>query len=217
MAERMMIGPAGWCWVVLGDPGVGVVVRFAQTVTGRLTAVEVVLARSLGVTADSMREVPIGPIESWANGRGRDRLLAKIASRSTLTDAEVAEVDHQWRAVASEAVAAQEAALTEETALGVAERYAAGLVSIGEGGVVFEPLRSRVRNLRLRVPSSQPVPDSFYREVARLFSEVAIDTARPAEVLAEANEVPVSRVHGWVKEARRRGLLAPGERQSRRQ
>jgi hypothetical protein len=78
-------------------------------------------------------------------------------------------------------------------------------------------LASRVRNLTLRVPEGQPKPDSFYREVARLFGEASVNSPRPAAVIAEANEVKVSTVHGWVKEASRRGLLAPGERQVRRQ
>jgi hypothetical protein len=104
-----------------------------------------------------------------------------------------------------------------EAALGVSEQLAAGEVGIGyrmDGKPVV--LRSRVRNLRLSVPEGQPKPDSFYRKVAHLYSEVQVNTARPAAVIAEANGIPVSTVHGWVKEARRRGLLAAGERQARR-
>jgi hypothetical protein len=223
----MMIGPVGWCRVALNEPGVEVVVRFAETGTGRIAMAEMILARWPGVTADSLRAVKVGRIESWANGPGRESLLAAIAHRSTLSAEQLAIIDSRERAVADtnarwgtspEAIAAQEAMLASDEKAGVAEEYAAGLVSRGEGGYVSEtPLRSRIRNLTLRVPEGQPKPDSFYREVARLFSEVAVNSPRPAQVLAEANQVPVARVHGWVKEARRRGLLAPGERQSRRQ
>ena len=36
--------------------------------------------------------------------------------------------------------------------------------------------------------------------------------ARPAVELATANDVPVSTVHAWIKEARRRGLEPYGQR-----
>lgn len=53
-------------------------------------------------------------------------------------------------------------------------------------------------------------PDGFYRDVARLHTELrAAGNRRPAHELAEANDVPVSTVHRWMKEARRRGVM-PG-------
>ena len=100
--------------------------------------------------------------------------------------------------------------------LGVKEQFAAGQVAIGVSNGKLVVLHSRVRNLKLRIPEGQPKPDSFYREVARIFAGLAVNTPRPAAVIAEANSVPISRIHGWIKEARRRGLLAPGERQARR-
>lgn len=67
----------------------------------------------------------------------------------------------------------------------------------------------------LAVPPGRPKPDAFYRQVAEVFAHLTTTTARPANVIAEANAVPVTQVHGWVKEARRRGLLAAGERSRR--
>jgi hypothetical protein len=64
--------------------------------------------------------------------------------------------------------------------MGVAKEFAAGEVAIGVSDGKPVVLRSRVRNLRLRVPDGQPKPDSFYREVARLYSGVAFNTSRPA-------------------------------------
>jgi hypothetical protein len=53
-------------------------------------------------------------------------------------------------------------------------------------------------------------PDAFYREVAASYLELAQQGRGPARLLAERHDVPVSTVHRWVKEARRRGLLPPG-------
>ena len=63
--------------------------------------------------------------------------------------------------------------MDEAAALGVSEQLAAGEVGIGYG-LDGKPvvLRSRVRSLRLKVPEGQPKPDSFYRKVARLYSEL---------------------------------------------
>ncbi len=71
-------------------------------------------------------------------------------------------------------------------------------------------------DLRLEGRGAYGKPDSFYERVADIFSYLAGMSDRPATVLAEANGVPVSTVHGWVKEARRRGLLVGGERTRRK-
>lgn len=53
-------------------------------------------------------------------------------------------------------------------------------------------------------------PDAFYRHVARLHTALRAAGERgPAKAIAEANRVPVSTVHRWMKEARRRGVM-PG-------
>ena len=215
-------GGGGWCQLELDDPAVAVMVRFDQAPTGRVVIAEMSFARLPGMTADSLRAFPFGRVEAWANGPGRDNLLVEVARRSSPIESGPSwtEIDDGLRGYASRQaqhsaaqLVQQEAMMAEPTTAGVSEQLAAGEVAMGPGGQV---LRSRVRNLRLRVPKGQPKPDSFYREVARLFGEVSVNTPRPAAVLAEANEVPVARIHGWVKEARRRGLLAPGERQVRR-
>ena len=52
-------------------------------------------------------------------------------------------------------------------------------------------------------------PDDFYRQVADAFAWLSGRTQSPARTLAEANGVPVTTVHRWVKEARARHLLPP--------
>ncbi|WP_426571334.1 hypothetical protein [Aquihabitans sp. McL0605] len=54
-------------------------------------------------------------------------------------------------------------------------------------------------------------PDSFYASIAREYGALAASSSRPAADLAERHEVPASTAHRWIKEARRRHLLRPGQ------
>jgi hypothetical protein len=66
---------------------------------------------------------------------------------------------------------------------------------------------------RLQVPPPpRAKPDVFYKRVADVYRELVGWTNRPAVELAEANGVPVTTAHRWVKEARRRGFLPPGQK-----
>lgn len=60
-----------------------------------------------------------------------------------------------------------------------------------------------------RIPDP-PYGDDFYRRVAAAYSALARQLSRPAAELAEANDLPVTTVHSWIKQARRRGFLPPG-------
>lgn len=75
-----------------------------------------------------------------------------------------------------------------------------------------EPEKPRAPRLKLRVPAGRGRPDEFYQAVAERFAYLQTVSQSPARDLAAANDVEVTTVHGWVKEARRRGLLASGER-----
>lgn len=68
-------------------------------------------------------------------------------------------------------------------------------------------------------PKRQPLarpngsdPDGFSRRVAEAYNEVVFATRRPAVALAEEAGVPVTTVHRWIREARRRGYLPPAKR-----
>jgi hypothetical protein len=67
-------------------------------------------------------------------------------------------------------------------------------------------------NARLRVPMSSPKPDRFYKQVAAVYTQLAAHGNRPAADLAEANGVPLTTAHRWVREARRRGFLLRGQK-----
>jgi len=63
---------------------------------------------------------------------------------------------------------------------------------------------------KLRIPRSdgRRKPDSFYLAAAMAYLDQATISNRAAQDLALANDVPVTTVHRWLKEARNRGLLS---------
>ncbi len=65
------------------------------------------------------------------------------------------------------------------------------------------------RREQLSRPDGQD-PDVFYRNVALAYSDHAATVRAPAKALAAEADVPVTTVHRWVREARRRGHLPPG-------
>lgn len=81
----------------------------------------------------------------------------------------------------------------------------------------FLPIKApTTRSLRLRIPAGTKRPDSFYKKVAELYTALtASGTHKPAQVIAEANDVPVTTVRRWIKEARARKVLAPADRAGR--
>src|ERR1035437_3554425 len=67
--------------------------------------------------------------------------------------------------------------------------------------------------VRLRVPKGNgKKPDDFYRRVAEAYEYLSNKTSSPAQEIATRNGVKPTTVHRWVKEARARGLLAPGQK-----
>jgi len=77
----------------------------------------------------------------------------------------------------------------------------------------LNPARSPKPSLRFKIPEGRRRPDAFYGRVARVYTWLSIwgGTRAPAVEIAEANKVAVTTVHRWIKEARRRGLLPPGQ------
>jgi hypothetical protein len=55
-------------------------------------------------------------------------------------------------------------------------------------------------------------PEGFYRTVAAAYGQYAEESHAPAKLIAEEAGVPVTTVHRWVREARRRGFLPPGRK-----
>ena len=73
---------------------------------------------------------------------------------------------------------------------------------------------ARVATMLAR-PGRKPYGDDFYRAIAAVRTEYA-QVSAPSTLIARALDVPLPSVHGWVKEARRRGFLPPGHKGSPR-
>jgi hypothetical protein len=69
-----------------------------------------------------------------------------------------------------------------------------------------------VRQFRVNRPKARgaSLGDPFHEEVGRAYSLASRFDRSPARVPAEANDVPETTIHGWVKEARRRELMPQG-------
>jgi hypothetical protein len=64
----------------------------------------------------------------------------------------------------------------------------------------------------LPVPGARPYGDEFYKQVADVYLRVQAVDGHPNRVMADANGVPTTTVAEWVKQARARKYLAPGQK-----
>jgi hypothetical protein len=110
-------------------------------------------------------------------------------------------------------------AIMESVANGIAREHLQERLHKGDPGQWWRPpslqpgqLWKPERRLRAKVPPGSRKSDAFYQRVAASYSARAARTSRPAVEMANDNGVPVTTVHRWVKEARRRGFLPPGQK-----
>ncbi len=84
-------------------------------------------------------------------------------------------------------------------------------------------LRGRAREQAQQAPPKEPdrprltrpdgaSPDEFYPRVAAAYSQHALLTTAPAKEMAAEAGVPITTVHRWIREARRRGFLKPARK-----
>lgn len=200
VAESLSVGNGGWVRYqsqVLPDP---VFLRFEDH-DGRLVPVDLFLP-SERVTAATLRKVPLGRIEAWAN---EDPLV-----RYGLT---LPHVD--LRTAASHFV----------TTFGhTATHWVAEMLHSQLPGWEGErpkrlPLAKPLGTVTYVFPSAlidvtpaegRDKGDAFYRRVAEVYREQSSLVRAPVGAMADANGVPVSTAYRWVKEARARGFLPPG-------
>jgi len=66
-----------------------------------------------------------------------------------------------------------------------------------------------------KVPAGAAYPDTFYERVAVAYRAYLRMGVHPAQRIAEDSNAPVTTVHRWIREARRRGHLAPARSKGR--
>jgi hypothetical protein len=199
-------GYGGWVLFEGRDFPVPVYARFGQAQSGRLEIRELYIAGDDHLGATALRQLPLAMMETLANQPGsRDRIiknlrhpgpdLRRLAAHFTTRVMNRHGSEH-W----------------------VARSLWAQIEGSGEPQVPMprrRPWRSQVLPMpavKLEVPSTVAYPDAFYAAIADAYRFLALASRRPAVELADANGVPPSTTRRWVKEARRRGLLAPGQK-----
>lgn len=207
------MGHGGWATAHLEGVKGHVRVRFSEAATGRLAVAAVFVDDEAGLSADSLRSIPIGRLEALAN---TPKIAAVIRERigTTGDPVETAFADI-WYAVTPEPWAGSPAVGLDDhgNVTAVTGAFGPGAKPSAES-VTFSVKRMTKRDLKIALPKgARKKPDSFYERVAEVFSEAAAWSTRPAKEIAKANRpIEVTTVHRWVKEARRRGLLSPGEK-----
>jgi hypothetical protein len=210
--EHLRIGNGGWvCYTSGALPPVWA--RFREA-SGRLRLVELYTADEDGLDTGTLRRLPLGRLEAWVNApdtagmvRARLRIPGPDLRRAAAYFSHTVGPGGHW-------VADMLHAQIQGSGVPQAPMPTPGRARAPEPGAARKAAARRAEAqrtaLQLDVPRTRRYGDGFYQQVAEAYSALARTGKAPGPALAEANEVPVSTVHRWVKEARRRGFLPPG-------
>jgi hypothetical protein len=241
-ARRTSLSAANGGWVrVTIDDDQPFDVRVRPNERGRLEVVELRLAPGGPIDSTTLRQVQLAHVEALVNAPNLreyivarldvpgsvvfDRTDAVVQPETAVVRVEVPQADVLVTEHASGEAHAQQRVSGTATGRKVELAGEAAAVASAEGTLSVEQAVEREEALpievvvgarrpraRLRIPTSNPKPLSFYRQVAAVYTRLAAQSHRPVVELAEANEVPWSTAQRWVKEARRRGFLPPGQK-----
>lgn len=144
--------------------------------------------------ARTLRAIPWGRIEAEANRYPADSEFLNKGTAYNASPEEIASLTERGEVFHEEFGQID----------GALDRYLAETQEkIKRGGV-----RRKTRREPLARPDGSD-PEAFSQRVAEAYNDVVSATSAPAKKLAEEAGVPVSAVHRWVREARRRGYLPP--------
>jgi hypothetical protein len=166
--------------------------HLSKTATGRLEVADLLLfgtEQSGPITGETLRDLQIGRIEAALNSPDfAEKIRGGLPEQKAITG---------W--------------------LDNLDDLLAGKLELDKATASTRSKSARRRKPPLKVgyPGAAKKPDEFYEKVARAYSWlIYTGSNRPAVELAQANEVPATTIHRWVKEARRRGFLPSGQRES---
>ena len=188
--------------------------RFALDEAGRLVLEALVLEPGRPIDSTMLQRLRLVSVEAYVNRpEVRQRVLGSIDQRADNPGHQ-----HLLEALTLEPSISQDAVVHPQPAVARAEAHDA-TVKIGqavetETAQPIRPMKSRRLGTAVDF-SSAPAgrkPDPFYREVANQYGQLVATSNRPAAEMAELHGIPVTTVHRWVKEARRRGFLGPGRK-----
>jgi len=187
----------GWAsWTADELPG-DVLIRFVER-EGRRVPVTLLIEADDGKTVDAntLRKIPLGRVEAMANLVPSDDWTVSGLERAPRHMAEPLQKVRSASRQLARSIAKLKAAIQYRDEL------------LEQPAWFVEGVKSR--DFRVTPPPGRSHGDDFYRRVAEVYAQATTVTTRPAEVIATASHVPVTTVHRWVKEARRRGFLPPG-------
>lgn len=201
---HLVIGNGGWVLFEGRDLPIPVYARFALATSGRLEVHELYIAGNGRLSSGVLRSLPLPLLETLANEPGaRDGIMSRLGTPGP-----------DLRRLAAHL----QTTPGPKVAHWVARSMRAQVKGSGEPQAPmprrkpWRPQVMQVPDLRVAVPKTVPYPDEFYVAIADAYRFLALVSARPAVELADANNVPPSTTRRWIKEARRRGLLAPGQK-----
>jgi hypothetical protein len=214
--RSLLIIRRGWLRV-LGVDGLTLEAQVGEHDGRRV--ITALIVRSDAITAGTLRNAPIGWLESVINTPG-------VAERMEWLNAgDVISVHHEVE-VTDSAVATDSMTLTvapsgtfpgaaPATIFGESVAVGAGTASVSatafDATVKTESFTPDATVPKLRRPDGRD-PDGFYRQVAQAYNAAVATTEKPAKLIAEQAEVPVPTVHRWIAEARRRNFLPRARR-----
>jgi hypothetical protein len=130
--------------------------------------------------------------------------VARVGGRLRIVGIQVQNPDGVTHdAIRSLPVGQLEAALTKE------QEPAARFVLPEGGWPAPKPHELHLADKYFENPDGRGYGHELYERVAMLYTRCVAGGVRPAKAIAEANDVPPSTVYRWIREARRRGTLAP--------
>jgi len=171
---------------------------------GRLVPVDVFITAIDGsIDTTVLRSIPMGRIEAWVNApvpaegiRARLPLpgpdLRRAASYFSTTIGALARKTWVSRMLSAQVKHSEE---EQPAMLDLATHPSPLIIDIEDV------------NALLAMPEGRSYGEDFYRTVAGLYAQLARRTRNPVTTIATANEVPLSTVQRWIREARRRGFL----------
>ena len=181
-------------WVEVSEPGLEARVWINVIEEGGRYHVGTLIVNGKPVDAATLRRIPLSRIEALLN-----RPEAGVGAG--VTSSEVAQATSELAGPAMQT-------FTEE--FHDIEQALASLLT----GPVAGPAPAEAAP-RERAPLRRPTgadPETFYQQVAEAYSALVGETSRPAKAMAEEAEVPVTTVHRWIHEARRRVYLSPARK-----
>jgi hypothetical protein len=181
--------------------------RFAPDEAGRLVPVALILEPALPIDSTMLQRLRLVSVEAYVNQpEVRERVLGYINQAPN-----DARLQHLLEALTSEPPISQDAVVHPHSINAT--------VKIGQAVEIdtaqpIRPMKSHRLGTAVDFSSAPPgrKPDRFYQEVANQYGRLVAVSSRPAAEMAKIHGIPITTVHRWVKEARRRGFLGPGRK-----